>query len=170
MNLLEAALRSVPESPFVYMSTNKGYGDAPNTIPLVELATRWGYADPQYADGFSESFRIDQIKHSLFDASKVAADLMVQEYGRYFGMTTCCLRGGCLTGPSHAAVELHGARSYPVRCNVEGRHYTVFGYKGKQVRDNVYSRDTAGFMEVPRPAAVYNIGGGKRNKDRGAAR
>ncbi len=167
LNLLEAARRHVPESPFVHMSTNKVYGDAPNEIPLVELDTRWDYADPAYANGISESFRIDQSKHSLFGASKVAADVMVQEYGRYFGMPTCCLRGGCLTGPSHSGVELHGFLSYLVRCNVEGRQYTVFGYKGKQVRDNIHSRDVAEFIgrfiAAPRPAAVYNIGGGKAN-------
>jgi len=167
MNLLEAARRSVPESPFVHMSTNKVYGDAPNTIPLVELESRWDYADPGFAHGIPESFRIDQSKHSLFGASKVAADVMVQEYGRYFGMPTCCLRGGCLTGPSHSGVELHGFLSYLVRCNVEGRQYTVFGYKGKQVRDNIHSRDVAAFIArfiaAPRPAAVYNIGGGKGN-------
>lgn len=167
LNLLEAARRSVPEAPFVHMSTNKVYGDAPNAIPLVELESRWDYADPEFAHGIPESFRIDQSKHSLFGASKVAADVMVQEYGRYFGMPTCCLRGGCLTGPSHSGVELHGFLSYLVRCNVEGRQYTVFGYKGKQVRDNIHSRDVAAFIARfvadPRAAAVYNIGGGKAN-------
>ncbi len=167
LNLLEAARRACPESPFVHMSTNKVYGDAPNEIPLVELETRWDYADPAYAHGIAESFRIDQSKHSLFGASKVAADVMVQEYGRYFGMPTCCLRGGCLTGPSHSGVELHGFLSYLVKCNLEGRRYTVFGYKGKQVRDNIHAADVtafiARFIEAPRPAAVYNIGGGKAN-------
>jgi CDP-paratose 2-epimerase len=167
LNLLEAARRSCPESPFVHMSTNKVYGDAPNEIPLVELKTRWDYADAAYAHGIPESFRIDASKHSLFGASKVAADVMVQEYGRYFGMPTCCLRGGCLTGPSHSGVELHGFLSYLVKCNLEGRHYTVFGYKGKQVRDNIHAADVAAFIErfiaAPRPAAVYNIGGGKAN-------
>ena len=167
LNLLEAARRNVPEAPFVHMSTNKVYGDAPNEIPLVELETRWDFADLTYANGIPETFRIDRCKHSLFGASKVAGDVMVQEYGRYFGMPTCCLRGGCLTGPSHSGVELHGFLSYLVKCNVEGRKYTVFGYKGKQVRDNIHSKDVARFIErfisSPRPAAVYNIGGGKAN-------
>ncbi len=167
LNLLEAARRACPESPLVHMSTNKVYGDAPNEILLVELATRWDYADASYANGIPESFRIDQSKHSLFGASKVAADVMVQEYGRYFGMPTCCLRGGCLTGPAHSGVELHGFLSYLVKCNLEGRRYTVFGYKGKQVRDNIHAADVAKFIArfiaAPRPAAVYNIGGGKAN-------
>jgi CDP-paratose 2-epimerase len=166
-NLLEAARRAVPESPFVHMSTNKVYGDAPNEIPRTELATRWDFADPAYDHGIPETFRIDASKHSLFGASKVAADIMVQEYGRYFGMPTCCLRGGCLTGPSHAGVELHGFLSYLVKCNVEGREYRVFGYQGKQVRDNIHAADVAAFItrfiDAPRPAAVYNIGGGRAN-------
>jgi CDP-paratose 2-epimerase len=167
LNLLEAARRHVPSAPFVHMSTNKVYGDAPNEIPRVELETRWDYADVAYAHGIPETFRIDRSKHSLFGASKVAADVMVQEYGRYFEMPTCCLRGGCLTGPSHSGVELHGFLSYLVKCNVEQRPYTVFGYKGKQVRDNIHSQDVAEFIarfiDSPRPAAVYNIGGGKAN-------
>lgn len=167
LNLLEAARRHVRCAPFVHMSTNKVYGDAPNEIPRVELETRWDYADPAFAHGIAETFRIDRSKHSLFGASKVAADIMVQEYGRYFDMATCCLRGGCLTGPSHSGVELHGFLSYLVKCNVEGRPYTVFGYKGKQVRDNIHARDVAEFIarfiERPRAAAVYNIGGGKAN-------
>lgn len=167
LNLLEAARRHTPESTFAHMSTNKVYGDAPNEIPLVELETRWDYADDSYSHGIPETFRIDRCKHSLFGASKVAGDVMVQEYGRYFGMPTCCLRGGCLTGPSHSGVELHGFLSYLVKCNVEGRKYTVFGYKGKQVRDNIHSKDVARFIErfieSPRAAAVYNIGGGKAN-------
>jgi CDP-paratose 2-epimerase len=167
LNLLEAARRSVPESPFVHMSTNKVYGDAPNEIALNELETRWDYADDAFVQGIPETFRIDQSKHSLFGASKVAADVMVQEYGRYFGMPTCCLRGGCLTGPSHSGVELHGFLSYLVKCNVEDRCYTVYGYKGKQVRDNIHSADVAAFIaqfiRAPRPAAVYNIGGGREN-------
>jgi CDP-paratose 2-epimerase len=149
------------------MSTNKVYGDAPNEIPLVELGTRWDYADGAFAHGIPESFRIDASKHSIFGASKVAADVMVQEYGRYFGLPTCCLRGGCLTGPAHSGVELHGFLSYLVKCNLEGRRYTVYGYKGKQVRDNIHAADVAAFIErfiaAPRPAAVYNIGGGKAN-------
>ena len=167
LNLLEAARRACPESPFVHMSTNKVYGDRPNTIALVEQETRWDYADPAYAEGIAEDFSIDQSKHSLFGASKVAADVMVQEYGRYFGMPTCCLRGGCLTGPNHSGVELHGFLSYLVKCNLEGREYRVFGYKGKQVRDNIHSEDVARFMweflKAPRVAEVYNLGGGKAN-------
>jgi len=149
------------------MSTNKVYGDAPNRISLRELETRWDYDDPAYAHGIAESFSIDQSKHSLFGASKVAADVMVQEYGRYFGMPTCCLRGGCLTGPNHTGVELHGFLSYLVRCNLEGREYKIFGYRGKQVRDNIHSEDVAHFMyqfvQAPRVAEVYNLGGGKEN-------
>ncbi|KLU01285.1 dTDP-glucose 4,6-dehydratase [Rhodopirellula islandica] len=167
LNLLEAARRACPEAPFVHMSTNKVYGDAPNQIAMEELETRWDYADPEFEKGISESFTIDQSKHSLFGASKVAADVMVQEYGRYFNMPTCCLRGGCLTGPNHAGVELHGFLSYLVKCNLEGKEYTVFGYKGKQVRDNIHSLDVArfihAFVDSPRRGEVYNIGGGKDN-------
>ncbi len=167
LNLLEATRQHRPDAVFVHMSTNKVYGDRPNTIALNELATRWDYADEAYANGISETFSIDQSKHSLFGASKVAADIMVQEYGRYFGMKTCCLRGGCLTGPNHSGVELHGFLSYLIRCNVEGRRYKVFGYKGKQVRDNIHSRDVARFIQAfatnPRCGEVYNIGGGRGN-------
>lgn len=167
LNLLEAARQACPESPFVHMSTNKVYGDAPNRIALRELETRWDFADPAHEHGIAETFTIDQSKHSLFGASKVAADVMVQEYGRYFGMPTCCLRGGCLTGPNHAGVELHGFLSYLVKCNLEGRRYTVFGYQGKQVRDNIHSLDVARFMAefvaTPRAGEVYNLGGGKDN-------
>ena len=167
LNLLEAARRACPGSPFVHMSTNKVYGDRPNRIDLAELETRWDYADPVYENGISEDFSIDQSKHSLFGASKVAADVLVQEYGRYFEMPTCCLRGGCLTGPNHSGVELHGFLSYLVKCNLEGREYRVFGYKGKQVRDNIHSEDVARFMwefvKAPRIAEVYNLGGGKAN-------
>ena len=167
LNLLEAARRSCPESPFVHMSTNKVYGDRPNTIALKELETRWDYADPAYENGIPEDFPVDQSKHSLFGASKLAGDVMVQEYGRYFNMPTCCLRGGCLTGPNHSGVELHGFLSYLVKCNLEGREYKVFGYKGKQVRDNIHSEDVARFMlefwKAPRVAEVYNLGGGKGN-------
>jgi len=167
LNLLEAARRACPESPFVHMSTNKVYGDRPNTISLVERETRWDYSDPAFANGIPETFSIDQSKHSLFGASKVAADVMVQEYGRYFGMPTCCLRGGCLTGPNHSGVELHGFLSYLVKCNLEGREYKVFGYQGKQVRDNIHSEDVARFMfefvSAPRCGEVYNLGGGKDN-------
>ncbi|BDS07619.1 NAD-dependent epimerase [Oceaniferula spumae] len=167
LNLLEANRQVNADVPFVHMSTNKVYGDRPNTIALKELETRWDYDDPAYADGITENFPIDQSKHSLFGASKVAADIMVQEYGRYFGMPTCCLRGGCLTGPNHSGVELHGFLSYLVKCNLEGREYKVFGYKGKQVRDNIHSHDVACFIEeflkAPRVAEVYNIGGGRDN-------
>ena len=167
LNLLEAVRQTCPESPFAHMSTNKVYGDRPNSIALVEKDTRWDYADPLYDDGISEDFSIDQSKHSLFGASKVAADVMVQEYGRYFGIPTCCLRGGCLTGPNHSGVELHGFLSYLVKCNLEGREYKVFGYKGKQVRDNIHSYDVANFIDnfikAPRVAEVYNIGGGRAN-------
>jgi CDP-paratose 2-epimerase len=167
LNFLEAARRSCLESPFVYLSTNKVYGDGPNGIQLQELQTRWDYADPRFEHGIPETFPIDHSLHSLFGASKAAADLMVQEYGRYFGMPTCCLRGGCLTGPNHSGVELHGFLSYLVRCNLEGREYTVFGYKGKQVRDNIHSLDVARFIhafaDAPRSGEVYNLGGGKAN-------
>jgi len=167
LNLLEAARRSCPESPFVHMSTNKVYGDAPNRISLVELETRWDYADPEFENGIPETFSIDRSTHSLLGASKVAADVMVQEYGRYFGMPTCCLRGGCLTGPHHSGVPLHGFLSYLIKCNLEGLEYKVLGYKGKQVRDNIHSFDVAtfihAFIDEPRRGAVYNIGGGKAN-------
>lgn len=167
LNLLEAARQFAPQSPFIHMSTNKVYGDAPNKIKLKELETRWDYDDTFYENGIDESFTIDQSKHSLFGASKVASDIMVQEYGRYFNMPTCCLRGGCLTGPNHTGVELHGFLSYLVKCNLEGKTYFVYGYKGKQVRDNIHSHDIACFMEAfinsPRAAEVYNLGGGKNN-------
>jgi CDP-paratose 2-epimerase len=167
LNLLEATRCFMPESPFIYMSTNKVYGDAPNHISLKELSTRWEYDDPAFADGIAESFSIDQSKHSIFGASKAAADLMVQEYGRYFGMKTCCLRGGCLTGPNHAGVELHGFLSYLVKVNVSGGLYHIYGYKGKQVRDNIHALDVARFIaafaENPRSGEVYNIGGGRAN-------
>lgn len=167
LNLLEAARRLCPESPFIYLSTNKVYGDAPNRIALKELPTRWDLDDPRYDRGIPEDFPIDQSKHSLFGASKLAADIMVQEYGRYFGMPTCCLRAGCLTGPNHAGVELHGFLSYLIKCNVEEKEYKVFGYKGKQVRDNLHSYDVARFIyefvEHPRSGEVYNLGGGKKN-------
>jgi CDP-paratose 2-epimerase len=167
LNLLEAARRACPESPFVHMSTNKVYGDAPNRIALKELPTRWDYADPAYAEGIPETFTVDQSTHSLFGASKLASDVMAQEYGRYFKMPTCCLRGGCLTGPNHSGVELHGFLSYLVKCNLEGREYKVMGYKGKQVRDNIHSLDVARFMAAfvaaPRAGEVYNLGGGKGN-------
>ena len=167
LNMLEAARRHCPESPFVYLSTNKVYGDGPNRIRLKELETRWEYDDPQFAQGIPESFGVDQVLHSLFGASKLAADTLVQEYGRYFKMPTCCLRGGCLTGPNHSGVELHGFLSYLVKCNFEGKPYKVYGYKGKQVRDNIHSEDVAAFIyefySRPRIAEVYNIGGGAGN-------
>ena len=166
-NLLEATRRYSTSIPFVHLSTNKVYGDAPNEINMVELDKRYDYLDSKYANGIPESFRIDQTKHSLFGASKVSADISVQEYGRYFNMPTACLRGGCLTGPNHTGVELHGFLSYLIKCNLEQKEYTVFGYKGKQVRDNIHSYDVARFIEefiaAPRIAEVYNIGGGKDN-------
>jgi CDP-paratose 2-epimerase len=167
LNLLESVRRFCPESPFVHLSTNKVYGDAPNSIKLRELPMRWDYDDAKFSDGIPEGFPIDQSKHSLFGASKLAGDIMVQEYGRYFGIPTCCLRGGCLTGPAHSGVELHGFLSYLVKVNVTGGLYKVFGYKGKQVRDNIHSYDVARFAEEfignPRCAEVYNIGGGREN-------
>ena len=167
LNLLQAAREYCAESPFVHMSTNKVYGDAPNRLNFIELDSRWEYEDSEYRSGIPESFTIDQSKHSLFGASKVAADILVQEYGRYFNMPTCCLRGGCLTGPGHSGVELHGFLSYLIKCNLESRHYTVFGYKGKQVRDNIHSQDVSSFIQefirAPRLAEVYNLGGGADN-------
>ena len=167
MNMLEATRQFAAESPFVHMSTNKVYGDTPNYLPLKELETRWEYADDADFGGIRESLSIDQCKHSLFGASKVAADIMVQEYGRYFDMPTCCLRGGCLTGPNHSGVELHGFLSYLVKCNLEERNYNVFGYLGKQVRDNIHSLDVARFIDAfvaaPRVGEVYNLGGGRSN-------
>jgi CDP-paratose 2-epimerase len=167
LNLLEAARRSCPESPFVHMSTSKVYGDSPNRLNLIEKETRWDYTDPEFADGIKETFSTDNSMHSVFGASKLAADIMVQEYGRYFEMPTCCLRGGCLTGPNHTGVELHGFLSYLIKCNLEGRTYHIFGYKGKQVRDNIHAIDVARFMDrfiqSPRMGEVYNLGGGRAN-------
>jgi CDP-paratose 2-epimerase len=167
LNLLEATRQACPDALFVHMSTNKVYGDGPNEIDLIESDMRWDYADPSYANGIPETFSIDQCKHSLFGTSKLAADVLVQEYARYFGMATCCLRGGCLTGPSHSGVELHGFLSYLVKCNLEGKTYKIFGYKGKQVRDNIHSEDVARFIDCflqsPRSGEVYNLGGGKEN-------
>lgn len=157
----------VPRGPACPLSTNKVYGDGPNLLNLVEKATRWDYADSEYVDGIKESFPIDQCLHSLSGASKVAADVMVQEYGRYFRMPTCCLRGGCLTGPNHSGVELHGFLSYLIKCHAEGKTYKIFGYEGKQVRDNIHSLDVARFMDEfirqPRIGEVYNLGGGRGN-------
>ena len=167
MNLLEAARRFTPDSPFVFMSTNKVYGDAPNDLALVERETRWDFRDPAFSDGIDETLRIDRSKHSLFGASKVAADVMTQEYGRYYGMPTVCFRGSCLTGPRHSGVELHGFLSYLVKSAVSGRPYTVYGYKGKQVRDQIHSLDVVRAVEAyiadPRPGEVYNLGGGREN-------
>jgi CDP-paratose 2-epimerase len=165
LNLLEAARLWVPETVFVFLSSNKVYGDAPNNIEMKELETRWDYADPKYSKGIPETFTIDQSKHSLFGASKVAADIMVQEYGRYFGMKSAVFRGGCLTGPAHSSAELHGFLSYFFKAASEGRTYTIYGYKGKQVRDNIHSADVISainkFYRNPKSGAVYNIGGGK---------
>ncbi len=167
LNLLEAVRLHAPEAVFVLMSTNKVYGDAPNELPLVELPSRWDYARPVDYEGIRETMRVDQSKHSLFGASKVAADILVQEYGRYFGMKTCCLRGGCLTGPNHSGVELHGFLSYLLKVNASRGVYRIYGYKGKQVRDNIHAFDVASFIECfyhePRCGEVYNLGGGRDN-------
>lgn len=167
LNLLEATRVHAPEATFAFLSTNKVYGDAPNELPLVELERRWEL-EPSHLwaeHGFDESMRIDQSKHSLFGASKAGADILVQEYGRYFEMNTGCFRGGCLTGPQHSGAELHGFLAYLVRCAVTGTPYTIFGYRGKQVRDNIHSHDLVTalwhFSRAPRPGAVYNIGGSR---------
>src|SRR6059036_4225386 len=167
VNLLEATRQHSPEAVFVFLSTNKVYGDAPNEIPLKELEKRYDYARAEDFAGVAETCRIDQTLHSLFGASKAAADLVAQEYGRYFGMKVGIFRGGCLTGPSHSGVELHGFLSYLVKVNVTAGQYNVYGYKGKQVRDNIHSHDVARFaeqfIESPRCAEVYNMGGGRGN-------
>jgi len=167
LHLLEAVRQTNKDCIFIHMSTNKVYGDKPNTLNLIELDTRYEYADLEYINGINECFSIDQSKHSLFGASKVAADVMVQEYGKYFSIPTMCLRGGCLTGENHSGVELHGFLNYLVKCNAQEIKYNVFGYKGKQVRDNIHSSDVIQFMDLfianPRIAEVYNIGGGKDN-------
>jgi CDP-paratose 2-epimerase len=167
LNLLEASRRTNPDAPFVHFSTNKVYGDAPNELPLEEKETRWDYARATDRDGIAEDFRVDASTHSLFGASKLAADIMVQEYGRYFGMPSCCLRGGCLTGPNHSGVELHGFLSYLIKCNILGMEYKIYGYKGKQVRDNIHAFDVARFIDEflkkPRLGEVYNLGGGRPN-------
>ena len=167
INLLEATRQHCRDAVFIMMSTNKVYGDSPNEIPLKELETRYDYAQPEDYAGVSESCRIDQTLHSLFGASKAAADLVAQEYGRYFGMNTCIFRGGCLTGPSHSGVELHGFLSYLVKVALSGGTYSVFGYKAKQVRDNIHSHDVVRAIEEfaanPRPGEVYNLGGGRGN-------
>jgi len=166
LNLLEATRIYAPETPFIFTSTNKVYGDTPNQLPLIEKATRWEI-DPghPYEAGIAEDMSIDQTLHSLFGASKVAADVLVQEYGRYFGMPTVSFRCGCLTGPSHSGTELHGFLAYLMQCVHSKKSYTVYGYKGKQVRDNIHSSDLISafyeFYQAPRSAEVYNIGGGR---------
>jgi CDP-paratose 2-epimerase len=167
LNLLEATRQHRRDAVFILMSTNKVYGDSPNEIPMKELETRYDYSRPEDYAGVNESCRIDQTLHSLFGASKAAADLVAQEYGRYFGMNTCIFRGGCLTGPSHSGVELHGFLSYLVKVALTGGRYSVFGYKAKQVRDNIHSHDVVRAIEEfaanPRPGEVYNLGGGRAN-------
>jgi CDP-paratose 2-epimerase len=167
LNLLEAVRRNRPEAVVAFTSTNKVYGDAPNELPLKELPTRWEYARPEDWNGISETCRIDRCLHSLFGASKVAADVVAQEYGRYFGLKVGIFRGGCLTGPQHSGVELHGFLSYLVKAALTGTTYRIYGYLGKQVRDNIHSRDVLRaihrFFEAPRPGEVYNIGGGREN-------
>ena len=169
LNLLEATRQFAPNAVFIYSSTNKVYGDSPNMLPLVELESRWEIAEshPYHTHGIDESMSIDQSKHSLFGASKVAADVLVQEYGRYFGLKTGVFRGGCLTGPNHSGTELHGFLSYLMKCAIQKREYTIFGYKGKQVRDNIHSADLIrmfdAFRRAPRSGEVYNAGGGRRS-------
>lgn len=169
LTLLEATRNFAPDATFVFTSTNKVYGDAPNRLPLVELDGRYEIQEDHayFENGIDEQMSIDQCLHSLFGASKVAADVLVQEYGRYFGMNTGVFRGGCLTGGGHSGTELHGFLSYLMRCCVEGRPYTVFGYKGKQVRDNIHSSDLVNmfwhFHQNPRPGEVYNAGGGRHS-------
>jgi CDP-paratose 2-epimerase len=166
LNLLEAARQHAPDAPFIFTSTNKVYGDTPNHLPLVELATRWELPeDHEWFGGVPTTMSIDQSTHSIFGASKVAADVLVQEYGRYFDMPTVCFRGGCLTGPQHAGAQLHGFLAYLMKCTVRGDPYTIFGYQGKQVRDNIHAHDVvrafAAFAAAPKAAAVYNLGGGR---------
>lgn len=166
-NLLEATRTCSPNAVFVLMSTNKVYGDAPNELPLVRLPTRWDYARPENQAGISEEMRIDQSQHSLFGASKVAADVLTQEYGKSYGLRTTCLRAGCITGPQHAGVELHGFLSYLIKANLTRQTYRIIGYEGRQVRDNIHSLDVARAIEavykVPRCGEVYNLGGGRQN-------
>ncbi|HEY3392690.1 MAG TPA: NAD-dependent epimerase/dehydratase family protein [Lacipirellulaceae bacterium] len=167
LNLLEACRRHAPEAVFILMSTNKVYGDGPNHVALKELETRWDYADPKFENGIPETFPVDHTLHSLFGVSKLAGDVLAQEYGRYFGMKTGIFRGGCLTGPQHAGVELHGFLNYLVMTALAEKPYTIFGYKGKQVRDQIHSYDVINafwhFAQNPRPGEVYNLGGGKQN-------
>ena len=166
LNLLEMTRRHCPKASFIFTSTNKVYGDTPNFLPLIETETRWTVdkSHPYSEYGIDETMSIDYTKHSLFGASKVAADILVQEYGRYFGMNTVSFRGGCLTGPAHKGAELHGFLSYLVKCAIEKKEYTIFGYKGKQVRDNIHSFDLVNafwhYYQSPKKAEVYNIGGG----------
>lgn len=165
--ILENARNYCKAAPFIHFSTNKVFGDNPNKIKLVELETRFDFDDPLYKNGITEFFYIDNCLHSLYGAGKVAADIYVQEYGKYYGMKTCCLRAGCLTGPNHAGTELHGFLDYLIKCNVEERIYNIFGYKGKQVRSNIHSLDVSRFMlefiNCPGKGEVYNLGGGKAN-------
>ena len=167
LNLLEATRIFCINSPFIFLSTNKVYGDKPNYLNLEEKEFRWDFEDKEYLNGINENLGVDQTKHSLFGCSKLSADVIVQEYGRYFDMKTVCLRGGCLTGSNHSGVEYHGFLSYLVKCFVYNKNYNVFGFKGKQVRDNIDASDVANFTEYfinsPRSAEVYNIGGGKEN-------
>lgn len=166
--LLEATRQFAPTAVFIFTSTNKVYGNRPNDLPLIEKETRWDIdSHHPYARGIPEEMSIDTCLHSLFGASKVAADVLVQEYGRYFGINTVCFRGGCLTGPNHSGAQLHGFLSYLVKCTMTGASYTVFGYKGKQVRDNIHSKDLVkafdAFYRNPRSGEVYNIGGGRQS-------
>ena len=168
MNLLEAVRHHKPDATFIFMSTNKVYGDHPNRLPLYETETRLELpTDHAYYGGIDTSMSIDQCTHSLFGVSKIAADVMVQEYGHYFGMPTVCFRGGCLTGPAHAGAKLHGFLSYLMKCTVMGEPYTIYGYDGKQVRDNIHSADVVKAFEAfhhnPKCAAVYNLGGGRQS-------
>jgi CDP-paratose 2-epimerase len=167
LHLLEACRRHSPDAAFVYVSTNKVYGDNPNRLDLVELETRWDYADPALAEGIDETMSVEGCLHSLFGVSKLSGDLACQEYGRYFGLRTGIFRGGCLTGPHHSGVELHGFLSYLVTTALREGPYTIFGYKGKQVRDQIHSRDVISafwsFAQEPRPGEVYNLGGGRQN-------
>ena len=167
LHLLEAVRQTNKDCVFIHMSTNKVYGDKPNTLELVEHTTRFDFQSTVYRNGINETFSIDQSKHSIFGASKVAADIMVQEYGRYFNIPSCTLRGGCLTGENHSGVELHGFLNYLVKSNLNKEKYNIFGYKGKQVRDNIHASDVINFMDLfidaPRIGEVYNLGGGKEN-------
>ena len=169
LHMLEAYRKHAPQASFIFTSTNKVYGDTPNLLPLVETPSRWEIDSkhPYFQFGIDESMSIDHSKHSLLGASKVAADILVQEYGRYFGLNTVVFRGGCLTGPAHSGAELHGFLAYLVKCALTGREYTIFGYKGKQVRDNIHSSDLISafwnYVQAPRPAAVYNMGGSRHS-------